>query len=230
MTKAQLDKITQEVVAEYLVDNPDFFIKQPDLLDRLVLPHQTFGAVSLLQVQLKRQRQRIEELEEEITTLMSLAASNDRTFHAFMDLHETLFACVDLQQVFAAVQKKATELGLRAYMRFADTPFDEMRLDQEHWANFCHNHFNGKQAYLGRMRKNDRDVLFGAGVSAPEFGSYVILPLPKQMKNGFVAFSSDDGGHFQPCMDTLFLRHLTTILAYLVETLPWQRARHDGTA
>ena len=36
-------------------------------------------------------RQRIEELEEEITTLMSLAANNDRTFHEFMDAQVRMF-------------------------------------------------------------------------------------------------------------------------------------------
>ncbi|MEP8043392.1 DUF484 family protein, partial [Vibrio parahaemolyticus] len=29
------------------------------------------------------------------------------------------------------------------------------------------------------------------------------------------AFSSEDGGHFQPDMDTLFLRHLSLVSYYL---------------
>ncbi|CSI54983.1 3'-5'-cyclic nucleotide phosphodiesterase [Vibrio cholerae] len=42
---------------------------------------------------------------------------------------------------------------------------------------------------------------------------------------GILAFASEDGGHFQPSMDTLFLRHLALVLAHLIETLPWQS--HD---
>ncbi|QAV05956.1 Protein of unknown function DUF484 [Vibrio cholerae] len=56
-------------------------------------------------------------------------------------------------------------------------------------------------------------------------GSYVVLPLQRQAPLGILAFASEDGGHFQPSMDTLFLRHLALVLAHLIETLPWQS--HD---
>ncbi len=81
MSQIEADALTAEVVAEYLRDNPDFFIHRRELVDRLALPTQEQGAVSLVHVQLNRQRQRIEELEEDITSLMSLAANNDKTFH-----------------------------------------------------------------------------------------------------------------------------------------------------
>ncbi|MDW6002577.1 DUF484 family protein [Vibrio mangrovi] len=215
------DVLTAEVVAEYLQNHPDFFMSRPELVDRLALPHQQLGAVSLVHIQMNRQRHRIEELEEEITALMSLAASNDRTFHAFMDLQEQMFQCDDLSQVIRAIEHKAQELSLKAHVRLSDAPA-QYALDQEYWQRFAMNYFNGNSAYLGRMRKADRDGLFGELSLAPEFGSYVVLPVRGDTMHGVLAFSSEDGGHFQPSMDTLFLRYLAAVLTHLMRVLPWK--------
>nr|WP_240457447.1 DUF484 family protein [Vibrio neptunius] len=219
--------MTAEVVAEYLRDNPDFFSTRSDLVDRLALPHQEQGAVSLVHVQMTRQRQRIEELEEEITTLMSLAKNNDRTFHEFMSLQEHILTCDTLLPAVKAVEEMAKSLGLMAYVRLLDSESAYYSLDKDNYQRFATNHLNGKSAYLGRMRKADRELLFGGTTRAPEMGSYVVLPLNKKSLQGILAFSSSDGGHFQPHMDTLFLRHLALVLSHLVETLPWQSDDHE---
>ena len=227
MSHIEADALTAEVVAEYLRDNPDFFIERRDLVERLALPHQEQGAVSLVHVQMNRQRQRIEELEEEITTLMSLAKSNDQTFHEFMDLQEQILGCDTLMSVVKAIEEKAKALGLVAYVRLLDSESNYYSLHKENYQRFATNHLNGKSAYLGRMRKVDRELLFGDKSRAPEMGSYVVLPLHKQSLQGVLVFSSSDGGHFQPHMDTLFLRHLALVLSHLIDSLPWQNEHHE---
>lgn len=214
--------LTAEVVAEYLHDNPDFFLQRRELVDRLALPHQEQGAVSLVHVQMNRQRQRIEELEEEITTLMSLAKSNDQTFHEFMDLQDQVLQCDDVLSAVKAIEEKAKQLGLVGYVRLLECDSPYYSLSKETYQRFATNHLNGKSAYLGRMRKADRELLFGENHPAPEMGSYVVLPLEKGGVQGVLIFSSSDGGHFQPHMDTLFLRHLSLVLSHLIATLPWQ--------
>ncbi|MGF1845025.1 DUF484 family protein [Vibrio clamense] len=237
MSQVEANALTAEIVAEYLRDNPDFFLQRRELVDRLSLPNHQQGAVSLVEVQLKRQRQRIEELEEEITTLMSLAANNDRTFYEFMELQEQILQCDNIAQVVKAIKLKAKDLGLKAYVRLLNQEVPELRLSpelnlsKEGWARFSTNHLNGKDAYLGRLRKADREALLGEH-SGPELGSYVVLPLVKQSSLGALAFSSEDGGHFQPHMDTLFLRHLALVVAHLIETLTWpendERIQHTS--
>lgn len=238
MSQVEANALTAEIVAEYLRDNPDFFLQRRELVDRLSLPNHQQGAVSLVEVQLKRQRQRIEELEEEITTLMSLAANNDRTFYEFMELQEQILQCDNIAQVVKAIKLKAKDLGLKAYVRLLNQEVPELRLSpelnlsKEGWARFSTNHLNGKDAYLGRLRKADREALLGED-SGPELGSYVVLPLVKQSSLGALAFSSEDGGHFQPHMDTLFLRHLALVVAHLIETLTWpendERIQHTSS-
>lgn len=221
MSQIEADALTAEVVAEYLYDNPDFFAGRRELVDHLALASQEQGAVSLVHIQLNRQRQRIEELEEEITGLMSLAANNDKTFHEFMDLQEQVLKSESLSDAIAAIENKARSLGLVAYVRLFDSQSTRNRISSEHYQRFATNNLNGKSAYLGRMRKADRELLFGEYNRSPELGSYVVLPLCKGKTQGLIAFSSEDGGHFQPHMDTLFLRHLASVLSHVIATLPW---------
>lgn len=197
-------------------------------MDRLSFPHSDLGTVSLVHIQMNRQRQRIEELEEEITTLMSLAANNDRTFYEFMDLQGSILKCGDFKQVISAIELKAKDLGLRAYVRLFSQCDASTQLSKEHYQRFSTNHLNGKEAYLGRLRKVDREALFG-NMDVPEMGSYVVLPLVKKQTLGVLAFSSEDGGHFQPDMDTLFLRHLSLVVAHLAQTLVWQSYDDDNS-
>lgn len=230
MSQIEADALTAQVVAEYLCDNPDFFVHHPELVDRLSLPRPEQGAVSLVHIQMNRQRQRIEELEEEITALMSLAASNDRTFHEFMDLQEQVLKCCSVREVISAIEKKARELKLQGYVRLLSAEDRQYQLSSEGWMRFSTNHFNGKNAYLGRMRKVDRQALLGEDDMSPEMGSYVVLPLVKGSPLGILAFASADGGHFQPCMDTLFLRHLALVVSHLMESLPWNHERISHTS
>ncbi|ELU50912.1 3'-5'-cyclic nucleotide phosphodiesterase [Vibrio campbellii CAIM 519 = NBRC 15631 = ATCC 25920] len=228
ISEVEADALTAEVVAQYLKDHPDFFVQRPELVDRLSLPHADLGAVSLVHIQMNRQRQRIEELEEEITTLMSLAANNDRTFYEFMDLQGQILKCGDFKQVISTIELKAKDLGLKAYVRLLSQCDATTQLSKESYQRFATNHLNGKEAYLGRLRKVDREALFG-DMDVPEMGSYVVLPLVKKQTLGVLAFSSEDGGHFQPDMDTLFLRHLSLVVAHLAQTLVWQSHDDDNS-
>ena len=223
MSQIEADALTAEVVAEYLSDNPDFFQQRRDLVDRLALPHQEQGTVSLVD----RQRQRIADLEEEITALMSLAKNNDQTFHRFMQLQEVLLKADALLPAIKSIEEMAKSLDLQAYIGLFESPSPYYALNRESYQRFAANHLNGKSAYLGRLRKMDRELLFNASQLVPEMGSYVVLPLGNTSLQGVLVFASCDGGHFQPDMDTLFLRHLALVLSYLIDSLPWQSSDYE---
>ena len=220
----QADHLTAETVAEYLKDNPDFFLHRPELVDRLAISHQQQGAVSLVEVQMRRQRQRIEELEEDITQMMSLAAKNDRTFHQLMDLQKSLLACQSIESLDQEIIQYSRKIGLKSHLLLLDHVNSNWHLPRDTHQRFATNHLNGKDAYLGRLNRQDRYALFGgdrfANNEMSELGSYVILPLAGHSeKLGLLAFSSQEGGHFQPEMDTLFLRHLTELVTFMIQLL-----------
>lgn len=220
MSQFEADELTAEVVSQYLRDFPDFFHNRRDLVDHLSIPVHEQGTVSLVEMQIKRQRDRINQLEEEITELMSVAASNDHNFHQFMGLQERVLKCRSIQEVILCIEQAAHDLSLSAYVKLIGCQHPQYSLSLENLQRFSTNHFNGKDAYLGRLKKQDQELLF-ADQPTPELGSYVILPLSTTSAVGIIAFSSEDGGHFQPSMDTLFLRHLALVVSHLTTTLPW---------
>ena len=61
--------LTDELVARYLEDNPEFFARNPQLVTGLRLPDNQRGTVSLVERQQQQLRQKVHGLEEEITHL-----------------------------------------------------------------------------------------------------------------------------------------------------------------
>lgn len=78
----QLDELnlTDDLIVDYLHDNPEFFNRNPELINSLRLSDQNRGTVSLVERQQSQQRHKIHSLEEEITQLMAIANQNEQLF------------------------------------------------------------------------------------------------------------------------------------------------------
>ncbi|WP_276201984.1 DUF484 family protein [Salinivibrio socompensis] len=151
--------LNEEAVAAYLNDHPDFFVRQRDLLAQLTIPHAERGAVSLVEIQLKRLRERVAELEEDITQLMSLGAKNDRLFRAFAEAHQALLRTDQLHTVNKILQTLSAQLQLNVsvcvYHDIAGmTTIPRQAVDQ-----LKNHHFAGRRCYLGRLRRIDAEVV-----------------------------------------------------------------------
>lgn len=199
-------------VVKYLKDNPDFFLRQLDLLVHLRIPHPQRGAISLVEIQLEKLRERMADLEEEITSLMSIAVGNGHLFRAFSMMHRALFDANCVKDIHLALDALASSLDLTASLRLYDDAssvmLDRGAVDALKGAHFC-----GQRIYLGRLRKADGEQFV---TSAPELGSYAILPVFRSKDLGFLSFASKDGGHFQPNMDTLFVEQIAEHIAILL--------------
>lgn len=69
---------SEDMVADYLRKNPDFFERHPLVLLSLNLPHRTGGAaISLVERQVSVLRQRNNQLERQFKDLVAVAKSND---------------------------------------------------------------------------------------------------------------------------------------------------------
>ncbi|NGN99666.1 DUF484 family protein [Grimontia sp. S25] len=209
------EALTEEAVAAFLKDNPDFFHRQPQLAAQLRVPHTERGAVSLVEIQLGRLRERVAELEEDITQLMSIAAGNENLFRAFSHAHKALFAAESEDDIHKALLELANSLHLVVSLRLYDGGHHQLNrksVDAVKAAHFC-----GQRIYLGRLRKVDGDQFV---TQAPELGSYALVPVFKGKELGFLTFASQDGGHFQPSMDTLFVEQIAEHIAILLTK--WQ--------
>lgn len=224
----QPTQLTEDIVAQFLMDHPDFFQQHPELLGRIKVDTPERGVVSLVEVQVSKLRDRIGDLEEEITQLMSLAAKNDRLFHDFSNVQKQLLACEGFSQAAKIIEQKALSLNLTAHIKIIDHSHPKYNINKIALDNFTKKFLNGHSAYLGRLRQAERDNLLaydGLDQSSTQLGSFAILPLGQSNPIGVMAFASRDGGHFEPNMDTLFLEQLVSVFHYLL--MQWSKTSHE---
>ncbi|SKA49434.1 DUF484 family protein [Enterovibrio nigricans] len=210
-----IQALSDDAVVSYLKDNPDFFIRQPEMAEQLRIPHAERGVISLVEIQLGRLRERVANLEEDITQLMSIAAGNEKLFRAFAEAHRALFAANREEDIHKALRELAASLNLNVSLRLFETghhALNRKSVDAVKAAHFC-----GQRIYLGRLRKTDGEHFIS---QAPELGSYALVPVSQHKDLGFLAFASRDGGHFQPSMDTLFVEQVAEHIGILLTK--WQ--------
>ncbi|MBY6226075.1 DUF484 family protein [Ferrimonas balearica] len=208
---SQLDPI---LVREYLLDHPDFFTRYPDLLVSMRIPHPERGTVSLVERQMMMLRQRVGQLEEEITSLLAIAARNEEIYRFYGKLIFDLLACESLDQL----QREMAE-QLRQRFRFGrvrlhvSRPANEFEHEAMH--GILRRRLSSDNYYLGRLPAAEAQLMVGL-----ETGSVALIGLGEHNNwHGVVAIASHDPGHFVADMDTLLLDQLKHLLTYQVKQL-----------
>ncbi|MGF1785427.1 DUF484 family protein [Photobacterium swingsii] len=214
------DKLHDEAVAEYLLSHPDFFLRQPDLLAYLHIPQSERGVVSMVEIQLERLRHRVNELEGNIARLVDIAAKNSDLHALFSQAQVKLFQTHNIYQALLVLDELTTDLNLEYSLRLFDSMDEQLFLDRRDFESFRVSHLSRRSVYLGRLRKKESELLFE---QPPQLGSFVVLPLGFERPIGVLSFSSADGGHFQPNMDTLFVEQLALIISRLISH--WEYSR-----
>ncbi|UXI01224.1 DUF484 family protein [Photobacterium sp. TY1-4] len=205
--------LTDQEVAAYLRDHPDFFDRQPDVLDGLQVNHPERGAVSLVEIQLTRLRHQVRDLESEIRGLVAAAGKNSELFEIFARAQHQLFQTHNIYQALVILESLAEKLNLEVSLKLFDSFDDTLFLERKAFEPFRIAHLSQRSVYLGRLRKPESELLFD---QPPHLGSFVVLPLGLEQPIGVLSFASPDGGHFQPSMDTLFVEQLALVLTRLI--------------
>lgn len=211
-------ELDEAQVADYLRDTPDFFVRHGALLERLRLPHDQKGSVSLVEARLERQRQRIQALEEEITGLMTVAGENERIFRVYVDLFPRLFACASLSQLERLLARTfQQQLRLSAIMLVIDPRWrpGSSVMSGEQLERVYRERMVNRDIYLGRLGKDEKQRLFGDAMVS----SCALVRLGARGEQGLLAFGSVDAGHYGVEKDTLFLRQLADVVSLLLPRL-----------
>ncbi|OTQ32088.1 hypothetical protein B6D19_06590 [Gilliamella apicola] len=216
-------KLNDEIVSQYLNDNPDFFIRNASLIENMRIPHPIRGGISLPEWQMARQRNKISHLEAEITLLMEYARSNELLFNQFMDLQSQIFKADDLDVLVQIIKNWAKSLGLNgAYLYlFDDKWLINAPSKYQHFAlnssgfNFIRvRHLQYSNQYLGQLNTTELDFL----LSERNYIGSVALSLLGQFGDlGLLMFTSSDPHHYQEKQGTLLLEKMSQLLPILIE-------------
>lgn len=196
------------LIREYLLDNPDFFSRYPELLLAMRIPHAQRGAVSLVERKQEMLRSRVAQLEEEITSLLTMASRNEQIYMFNTALSLKLLQATDLGELRQVLSSELQQQFQFTHVRLITV--HDIDSDLSHiWSNRL------KQGYyFGRLTQTESKRLFGS-----EVGSVALSRLSEQCGQVIFAIASADPVHFHPEMDNLLLDQLKQLLDHLLPKL-----------
>ncbi|QLH61826.1 DUF484 domain-containing protein [Serratia symbiotica] len=215
--------LDDDTVMQYLLQNPDFFIRNARRVEQIRVPHPVRGTVSLVEWHLARQRNHVNQLEEEITLLMEQANANETLFTSLLHLQASLITADSLQDMLNRLQCWARGFGLASA---------SIRLFSDRWnisapSDFTHLALTRSAFEPLRIQRLGDELHFLGCLNGPEL--LLLLPQAKQVGSvalsmlgdagelGMVIFSSRDTQHYQPGMGTVILNQLARMLPTLLE-------------
>ncbi len=209
--------LTDELVSAYLQDNPEFFNRNNELMTGLRLTDSHRGTVSLVERQQQQLRQKMHNLEDEITQLMSVASHNENLFVLYSDMYLRLLDCKSANELLDCLVQVTTELlslsAFKLYLLDSST-IKHNCLSENDCQGVMQNRLENSDYYFGRLQQSEQQLIF----SHHHTGSVVLVKLAHDDKKlGFLAISSDDDHHFDPRMDTLLLSQFKRLVAKLLQ-------------
>src|SRR5690348_6319615 len=95
--------LSDDQVAAFLAAHADFFDNHPDVLEEMVVHHSSGKAVSLIEKQVERLRDRNHVLQNRLKALLDTARENESRVLHLQDLAAALIVARNLPDVFAAL-------------------------------------------------------------------------------------------------------------------------------
>lgn len=212
-TAPQETTLSEEDVAAFLRNHPDFFQRHGELLEKLRLPHATGGAVSLVERQIEVLREKTQAADTRLAELVSIARANEQlavkihqftrrllrapTRRAILTEIEAGFRdCFDITQtVLVLFNAGANTTDLR-FVR-AVAPGDPQLAGFETL-------LGSGRPRCGQIRDTQREFIFGPESSS--VGSVALVPLSTlEGPLGLLVLGSLNSQRFHPGMSTEFL-------------------------
>lgn len=191
-----------EEVAQYLLDNPQFFDQHLDTLAQINLPHPHGGrTISLSERQLVALREKNKELEKTLREMISTAQDNDALQHKVHEFVVALFAGRDLATL--------TELIPHLIGDIFAVPHTALRLWQTTPPSAEVMAFADAQTQPVCLHHAAHDSAEWFGEHAGQLHSFAYLPLHAGAESiGMLVLASEDKQRFYPGMGTVFLKRI----------------------
>lgn len=217
------EELTEDTISSYLAAHPDFFERNPKVLGKLRIPHESGGTVSLVERQVSMLRQKEVKLERQLRELIQVARDNDLLAAKIHKLALHLLSADNLNATVAAVEE-AMRSGFGADQavlvlfgnpdRFDDVDagrfFRVIQRDDEALRPFA-TFLDGSGPRCGQVRDAQRNFLFRG--DAEDIGSVALVPLGSKASIGFLAIGSVDAKRFHPGMSIDFLTRVGDLVS-----------------
>src|SRR5690554_2216394 len=210
-----------EQVAQYLVENPTFFLKHEHLLSDLYLPHHSGSAVSLQERQVSILRERNIDMRKRLNEFLEEGQRND-----------VLYKKTTTLILYLLEAKSLSEL-IKRLVDYCQTEFQVDKVQftlftsDSHRTNQCHivssievercmpSLLRSQQSISGVFRDDELNFLFAG--KAEDVSSAIVLPIiDHDNVIGVLAMGSSDVHYFKAGMNTLFLGFIGNVISRLL--------------
>lgn len=207
-------------IAEYLGAHPDFLERHPEVLSALQIPHETGGAVSLIERQVRQLRADSTKYRRQLEDLIEVARENDRLT---AKLHQLILGLIDartLEEVLTCLQDQLLDQFQADAVELKLFSTDELERDAEagDGGAALFGDFMAKgQPSCGSLPAVQLNYLFGEQIG--DKGSVALVPLNAGEQEGVLAIGSHDPQRFHASKSVDFLTRLGEILSHTLQAV-----------
>jgi uncharacterized protein YigA (DUF484 family) len=218
--QAQPEDLDERGVAEYLAQHPRFFERHHRLLSGLWLPHESGGAVSLVERQISLLREENRSLQRRLDSLTRNAQDNERLQSRLQRLSVDLMGLGEVAAVQEVLKRslhvdfRADAFALRLFLPAEEHPevpaelrFPVAGPERDAYSVVL----EAGRPSCGAADPEQLAPLFGE--AAQQLGSVALVPLGRGARRGLLAVGSRDPQRFHARVGTLFLDHLGALVS-----------------
>lgn len=216
-----LAEITPEQVAQFLTENPTFFLKHENLLVDLYLPHNNGGAVSLLERQVSLLRERNIDMRKRLNEFLEEGQRNDVLFHKTTALILNLLEARSLAELIKRLVsfcEKEFQVDSVQFTLFTTAEYRNSQcrvISTLEVERVMPSILRTSQCISGNFRDDELFFLFGTRNNV--IGSAIVLPIVDQGKTiAMLVMGSNDVHYFKAGMNTLFLSFIGDVISRLL--------------
>ena len=224
---ANSTQLSAQAVANYLLDNSDFFAQYPEILAELSLPHNSGSAVSLMERQVAILRETSIQTRHKLSEFIQAAKENDSLLQTTQSLVIDLINCRSLTETFEMLEEKlAKRFGVEsvgvllisdadAVSHDLDPRYHQLQTDAE---NAIAGILQNKTPLCGTLRDSGAKFIFSNSQYAIGSAAITCLPITGKSSNStlLLAVAHHDSHHYNSDTGTLFLDYLAEILVALI--------------
>jgi uncharacterized protein YigA (DUF484 family) len=207
-------QLTSAQIAAYLKDHPNFLKEQPELLMAMALPHESGGAISLLERQAELLKERNLEMRQRLSRLMDVAKENDRLFERTQRLVLALLECETATSTCHVLLDKLTrDYGVEyCHIWLFGSAEESLQLPMRDLAE--------AKRTIGPIMRSNRPICGMLQADEVEFllpgdeqpKSIAVAPLNDGQTFGVLVLGSDDPSKYKSSVGTLFLSYVADIV------------------
>ncbi|RVU83696.1 DUF484 family protein [Leucothrix sargassi] len=215
----QQNTLQDEQVIEFLTQNTDFLINNPELLESLEVSQGVTGATSLLERQTSVLRSKNQQLQGQLDSLITAARSSEQIMNKLQHLTLELMRADSLDMLLSTTQdvlRSDFNADFVSFRLFHDKDEEDLpglhfvKGDNEMMQAF-HSLLDNLTPVCGTCPDEQLSFLFEDNYSRIE--SVALIPLQGNHSIGLLALGSTDIQRFNKDMGTVFLSHLGELIA-----------------